>query len=87
MTTYSLASESSAPPPPPRKRLTPRPIAVATPALADAPLWPVPQEASGRSWLVVMTLIGILGLYAWLLSFYYAGAHAGVDQNGYIMTA
>jgi hypothetical protein len=83
MTTYPLASE----PPPPRRTLAPRPIAAATPALAEAPLWPVPEEASGRSWLVVMTLIAILGLYAWLLSFYYAGAHAGVDQNGYIMTA
>jgi hypothetical protein len=88
MTTYPLASESSSPPPvPPRKTVVPRPVSAAKPALADAPLWPVPQEASGRSWLVVMTLIGILGLYAWLLSFYYAGAHAGVDQNGYIMTA
>ena len=31
--------------------------------------------------------IGIVGLYAYALSFFYTGAHAGVDQNGYLMTA
>jgi hypothetical protein len=88
MTTYPLASDPLPPPPPsPRKPSVFQSGRAGKPALAEQPLWPVPQEASGRSWLVVMALIAILGLYGWLLSFYYAGAHAGVDQDGYLMTA
>ncbi len=34
-----------------------------------------------------MTLVGMLALYACVLATYDAGAHAGVDQDGYLMTA
>jgi hypothetical protein len=57
------------------------------PKLQDAPLWPVPEELTGRRWLVAMTLVAMLGLYSYWLSSFYAGAHDGVDQAGYLMTA
>ena len=50
-------------------------------------MWPTPDEEGGRRWLAVMVFVGIVGLYAYALSFFYAGAHAGVDQNGYLKTA
>ncbi len=34
-----------------------------------------------------MAMLVVMGLYGWMLSFYYAGAHGGVDQAGYLMTA
>ena len=56
--------------------------------LADAPLWPMPEEiGGGRTFLATMAMLVVIGLYAWMLSFYYAGAHGGVDQAGYLMTA
>lgn len=45
------------------------------------------EEVTGRRFLVVLALLTIIGLYAYALSQYYAGAHGGVDQNGYMMTA
>jgi len=49
--------------------------------------WPAPELSTSRRWLIVPTLIIIIGLYAWGLSHYWAGAHSGVDQNGYLVTA
>jgi hypothetical protein len=59
----------------------------AKPQLAAAPLWPVPEEARGRNWLVIMAFLVIIGLYSYMLSCFYAGAHGGVDQAGYLLTA
>jgi hypothetical protein len=50
-------------------------------------LWEAPEDAGGRSWLVILVLLAIIGLYAAATASLYAGAHGGVDQNGYLMTA
>jgi hypothetical protein len=34
-----------------------------------------------------MVMLCVVVLYAWMLSFFYAGAHGGVDQASYLMTA
>jgi hypothetical protein len=59
----------------------------AAPRLVERALWEAPEEAGGRTWVVMMVLVGLLGLYGWALASFYAGAHGGVDQNGYLMTA
>ncbi|MGN6368322.1 MAG: ArnT family glycosyltransferase [Phycisphaerae bacterium] len=87
MSTYPLAPAGLTSSRPPESVAVPAPRKGSTPALAERPLWPTPEEESGRRWLAVMVFIAIVGLYAYALSFFYAGAHAGVDQNGYLMTA
>ena len=90
MSIYPLVPESSASPPAAKSAgamPTTKKGKAKGPALAEKPLWPTPEEAVGRRWLAVMVFIGIVGLYAYALSFFYTGAHAGVDQNGYLMTA
>jgi hypothetical protein len=57
------------------------------PKLATKPLWPAPKEIGGRAWIGVVLIIIIAALYGYFLSFYHAGAHGGVDQAGYLMTA
>jgi hypothetical protein len=54
----------------------------AAPRLVERALWEAPEEAGGRTWVVMMVLVGLLGLYGWALASFYAGAHGGVDQNG-----
>ncbi len=77
----------------PLKPLEPRAVPVRGPALAAVvrgarpPAWPVPEEVTGRSFLVVLALLGIIGLLAYVMKTYSGGANAGVDQNGYMMTA
>ena len=90
MSIYPLVPESSSPPLPGSAagaKSSTKKVGMKGPALAEKPLWPTPEEEGGRRWLAVMVFIGIVGLYAYALSFLYTGAHAGVDQNGYLMTA
>jgi len=81
MSTYPLAPETPSPAPQKGTR------SAIAPALPEPPLWPAPEEETGRRWLAIMVFLAIIGLYSWMLSFYYTGAHGGVDQNGYMMTA
>ncbi|HUO10338.1 MAG TPA: glycosyltransferase family 39 protein [Phycisphaerae bacterium] len=82
MSTYPLVPDPSPSPAP-----APKKGPAAKPSLVEKPLWPVPDEEGGRRWLAIMVFLAVIGLYAWGISFFYAGAHAGVDQNGYLMTA
>ncbi len=77
------AKQAAAPAGTENRKATP----VAQPKLAAKPMWEVAAEPGGRRFLGVMAMLVVVGLYAWFLSVYYSGAHGGVDQAGYLMTA
>lgn len=54
---------------------------------APVPPWPVADDLPRFRWLAVALLLTLIGLYACVLGRFWSGAHPGVDQAGYLMTA
>ena len=63
-----------------------RPVSV-VPTTPSGPPWALLPEDTTRRWIPVVLLLIITGLFGYALSTFWAGAHSGVDQAGYMMTA
>ena len=49
--------------------------------------WTLPPEPRWGRYIAAALLLAILVLYSFVMHAYYAGAHGGVDQSGYLRTA